>query len=138
MNVPSARAIVRDLSCRQAKNPVYYIHTSGGFAFAAETLSTGKYGECFDKIYDGVGSCRGVDLTSKIMHPIASFYVNREMLQLAAKTSYKKGFIPPPGIEYMTTDESERRLLGWEPNMPSFKDGLENALDTDARQLDLV
>ncbi|PLB52556.1 NAD(P)-binding protein [Aspergillus steynii IBT 23096] len=51
-HVPSAQAILQGLGRRAANGPAYYIHTSGGFALAAATLATGKYGERFDKIYD--------------------------------------------------------------------------------------
>ncbi|BDD58567.1 hypothetical protein MAP00_003834 [Monascus purpureus] len=61
-HVPSAEAIVRGLSRRQADGPAYYIHTSGAFALAAETLATEKYGERFDKVYDDWGHVK--ELTS--------------------------------------------------------------------------
>lgn len=254
-HVPSAEAIVRGLSRRQADGPAYYIHTSGAFALAAETIATGKYGERFDKVYDdwdhvkeltslpdyaphrkvdkvvlaadptkvrtaivapaviyGVG--RGPDKTKSapvfevflkerkvfvvgkgdnIWHNIHvqdlsklylllgeaavngggnatwneegyylaenSSYVNREMLQLASKILYKKGLVDSPDPEFVTPKESEkilpwlkimvgvdsqgtairgRKLLVWEPNMPSFEDELDNALEIDARSLGLI
>ncbi|KAJ5783208.1 hypothetical protein N7457_004982 [Penicillium paradoxum] len=254
-HVPSAQAIVRGLSRRQTDTPAYYIHTSGGFALASETLSTGKYGERFDKQYDDwdhvneltslpdhaphrsvdkvvlaanpfkvrtaiiapavvYGQGRGPDkrksaplfeafLRQKrvvtvgkgenIWHNIHvqdlsklylllaeaatngggkatwneqgyylaenGYYINREMLSLAARILYKKGLVQSPSVDSITPDESDgispwlkvmigvdsrgialrgRKLLGWKPTMPSYEDELENSLDIDIRDLGLI
>ncbi|KAJ5332817.1 uncharacterized protein N7506_006600 [Penicillium brevicompactum] len=254
-HVPSAQAIVRGLSRRQADGPAYYIHTSGGFALASETLSTGRYGERFDKQYDDwdrineltslpdhaphrivdkvvlaadpskvrtaivapaviYGQGRGPDKTKSaplfetflthkrvvtvgkgdnIWHNIHvqdlsklylllgeaaangggnatwneqgyylaenGYYVNREMLSLAASILYRKGLVASPTVDSVTPEESEsfspwlkvmigvdsrgialrgRKLLGWQPTMPSYEDELENSLEIDARDLGLM
>lgn len=51
-HMSSAEAIVQGLSRRESDTPAYYIHTSGAFILAAETVATGKYGERFDTVHD--------------------------------------------------------------------------------------
>ncbi|RAH86615.1 NAD(P)-binding protein [Aspergillus japonicus CBS 114.51] len=258
-HVPSAQAIVRGLSRRRRSaadgGPGYYIHTSGAFTLATETLATGRYGELFDKQYDDwehvdeltslpdeaphrrvdkvvlaadparvrtaivapaviYGQGRGpvktksaplfeaflrhrrvvtVGKGDNIWHNIHvqdlsqlylrlgeaaasgggnatwnhqgyylvenGFYINREMLALAARILYAKGLVASPTVEAVTPEESEnilpwlkvmvgvdsrgialrgRKLLGWQPTMPSFEDELEKSLVIDARDLGLL
>lgn len=254
-HIPSAEAIVKGLSHRKSNMPAYYIHTSGAFILAAETVATGKYGERFDTVHDDwdhidqlvsfpdyaphrridkvvlaadpakvktaivapsvvYGMGRGPDKTKSaplfdlflkqrkvfvvgkgdnIWHNIHvqdlsrlylllaeaavndggnatwnqegyylaenGSYVVREMLQQACRILHQKGIVKSSEPEFLALEESKdtllwfkimvggdsrgiavrgRKLLGWVPSMPSFEDGLENALDIDLRDAGLI
>lgn len=258
-HVTSAQAIIRGLARRQADGPGYYIHTSGALSMGAESISTGRYGDRFDKVWDDwehygeligmpesvphgkvdklvlaassgsngkiktamlappaiYGKGRGPDKTRSIalfdtflrrgkvfgvgkgeniwsnVHvqdlsnlflllaesavnggsPAEGWdeggyylaengsYVAKEMLQLGAQLAHKKGLLPTAEVDLLTSEEADKilpyasivlgvnvrcssirakKLLGWEPTMPSFEDVLTHSLDVDARHAGLL
>lgn len=84
------------------------------------------------------------------------FYVTREMLQLAAKIGYEKGFLESSEAVFLSPEAADellpyssivlgvesrgmayraRKLLGWKPRMSSFEDEIGNAFDAEARNM---
>lgn len=92
---PSAKAIVRGLERRRSKNPAYYIHTSGAFALAEETISTGRYGEAGSRAYDDyVGLYQLVRLPDNAPHRLV------DKIVLAANPEKVRTAIISPSVVY--------------------------------------
>ncbi|KAI9930753.1 hypothetical protein MW887_011510 [Aspergillus wentii] len=91
-HAPSAKAIVRGLQRRQRG---YYINTSGGLSLATESISTGRYGDRFDKVYDDWEN--GQELLS---HPEHTPHRHVDRIVLAAASNSLKTAIIAPAVIY--------------------------------------
>lgn len=84
--------------------------------------------------------------------------VFREILQLSARIAHEKGLIPSSDVVFLSPEEADKllpyvsyvigttsrgkglrakKLLGWNPSMPSFEDEIGNTIDIEARRMGL-
>uniref|UniRef100_A0A060T6G6 ARAD1B15664p n=1 Tax=Blastobotrys adeninivorans TaxID=409370 RepID=A0A060T6G6_BLAAD len=109
----SAEAIVRGLKRRNRDGPAFYIHTSGAFILAHQTLSFGQFGERLDKVFDDWDGIKEL-----VTMPYSAPHRNVDKIVLSAGSERIKTAIVAPTVVYGVGRGPDKKK--WGPLFESF------------------
>lgn len=112
-HVASAEAIIRGLKRRNRDGPAFYIHISGAFILAHQTLDSGRFGERFGKVFD---DWDGIE--ELVSMPDAAPHRNVDKIVLSAGSETIKTAIVAPTVVYGTGRGPGKQK--WGPLFESF------------------